>query len=385
MNRLAAQICSVFVVLTLATLFAGCGGSDAPRATHTVEEEDDRRVISNTNAPVWEDPSEAPIRFEQTGSFGAEDAPPEALLSEVADIAVDDNGNVYVLDRNDSRLVAFDADGGFRWAAGREGQGPGEFQFPSGLVLGPNGELLVLQMSGRLDVWSADGTYERSHTPDNMQVRLGSLVKGTEATAAIVGVDEQFEGLAQIISTETFEVMHTFPVDVRMNFPLAYGPIMRARYKNDVLYVARRSGYQIDTYDVTTGERIQQITQPDAAGMVGMGMGQIEQGTRFYQFSALGAPLYLSGGTRLVSTFRAEGVDDPNEWVQERADELGTVEHHAFLDVYDEDYRLQGRLMWSATRTPGIGQLATIGPDGALYTTRTDPYPHVRRYTVSVE
>lgn len=386
MPRYRTSVFTLCAFLFLGALLVGCGDTDASEADYTVDEEEGLTIITNTGAPEWDAAESAPLQFDHTQSFGAEEEPAEALLSDASDVAVDDDGSVYILDRRDHRLLAFDAEGTFLWEAGREGQGPGEFQFPNGIGVLPSGNLLILDGTGRLDEWSTEGTHEQSHTPEDLQVRIGSLLHGSDDTVAIVGVDEEFEGLVQILNTETFDVVKTFPVDLEINMALAFMPVMRAGYANGILYLANRTGYQIDVYDATSGERIQQITQPDAEGMVGMGMAQIDQGMRFYPFSAVGAPLYLSDGIRLVPTFQSEGVDDPNEWIEERQGEISDhVVHDAFLDVYDEDYRLQGRLHWSDTRTPDIGQVVAVGPDGALYTSLSEPYPHVRRYKVAME
>src|SRR5690606_20152365 len=43
-------------------------------------------------------------------------------------VDTDDEGRVYVADQGEHMLKVFNADGSLAWTAGREGQGPGEFQ-----------------------------------------------------------------------------------------------------------------------------------------------------------------------------------------------------------------------------------------------------------------
>ncbi len=71
---------------------------------------------------------------------------------------------MYVLDGQASRLVAFAADGGILWSAGRAGDGPGELSNSIGnagdLALTGSGSIAVTNhQSTRLDLWSTSGEY----------------------------------------------------------------------------------------------------------------------------------------------------------------------------------------------------------------------------------
>lgn len=64
-------------------------------------------------------------------------------LGVLSGIAVDANGTVYVSDRAENKLWVFDARGRSIGGIGRRGQGPGEFQAPTGIAIGPDGMLYV--------------------------------------------------------------------------------------------------------------------------------------------------------------------------------------------------------------------------------------------------
>jgi sugar lactone lactonase YvrE len=64
-------------------------------------------------------------------------------LGELSGIAIDRAGNVYVSDFSATKLWVFDEAGRSRPGIGRKGQGPGEFQAPTGVALGPDGRLYV--------------------------------------------------------------------------------------------------------------------------------------------------------------------------------------------------------------------------------------------------
>jgi hypothetical protein len=68
-------------------------------------------------------------------------------LGELSGIALDRAGNVYVSDFSAIRIWVFDKDGRSQRAIGRKGQGPGEFEAPTGLGIGPDGRLYVRDIS----------------------------------------------------------------------------------------------------------------------------------------------------------------------------------------------------------------------------------------------
>ncbi len=68
------------------------------------------------------------------------------LIGEVSGLALDDAGRVYVSDFQDPRVLVFGPDGRHLATVGRKGRGPGEFEAPTGPVIGPDGALYVRNM-----------------------------------------------------------------------------------------------------------------------------------------------------------------------------------------------------------------------------------------------
>lgn len=64
-------------------------------------------------------------------------------LGELSGVAVDRSGNVYVSDFSATKIWVFDANGRSVSGIGRKGQGPGEFQAPTGIAIAPDGRLYV--------------------------------------------------------------------------------------------------------------------------------------------------------------------------------------------------------------------------------------------------
>lgn len=76
-------------------------------------------------------------------------------LGNVSGVAVDDAGNVYVTDFLTAKVWVFSAEGELRAWLGGKGEGPGEFEAPTGPAVGPDGRLYVRDVY-RVSVFGPD-------------------------------------------------------------------------------------------------------------------------------------------------------------------------------------------------------------------------------------
>lgn len=96
--------------------------------------------------------------FEVTGS--AEIVTTESgLLAAPFHMKVDEDGKVYVLDWQDSRILVFDGDGQHLRTLGSEGSGPGELRRPGGLWIYGDTLRVADAGNGRLQLWTRNGRY----------------------------------------------------------------------------------------------------------------------------------------------------------------------------------------------------------------------------------
>ncbi|HEU4365518.1 MAG TPA: 6-bladed beta-propeller [Candidatus Krumholzibacteria bacterium] len=134
----------------------------------------------------------------------------DVIFGVVREIAVDDGGNVYLLDIQLNQIHVFDRDGNFVRDIGREGEGPGEFRRPSSMFILPDGRIAVVQMMpGKIILLNPDGTpggdFKGPAAPEGgMQMFFEA---GRAGNSVVLGVREMKRGENSFTSTRTLHLL----------------------------------------------------------------------------------------------------------------------------------------------------------------------------------
>ena len=143
---------------TLALVFPGCAKKDRAPASAAypvkIETVDGVRTVLN---PAF--PKDGVVRYalQDDLTIGGEGGGVESVLNRPQFLAVDPEGNIYVLDWGDVEFKVFAADGRLLRTFGKKGQGPGEFDIPAYFALAADGRILLLS-SRQYQMITLDGT-----------------------------------------------------------------------------------------------------------------------------------------------------------------------------------------------------------------------------------
>lgn len=154
-------------------------------------------------------------------------------------LSVDDAGNIYVCDNGNRRVQQYDRNGTFVRTVGRQGQGPGEYTYPSRLFLDKAGNPVV-EGNRSLLRYDKDGVFQEKIALKGSYMRLipgpnGTYIGSTQPNALA-------EGGARTAVIQIGE--NGEPVGTIAEFPVSANTAARATvlhwYTNHALF-ARRS------------------------------------------------------------------------------------------------------------------------------------------------
>ncbi|MBN7797328.1 peptidyl-alpha-hydroxyglycine alpha-amidating lyase family protein [Parahaliea mediterranea] len=132
-------------------------------------------LFVDTQGYIWTTDQETHqvLKFDSAGEIqlilGRRDFPGEGwfdngyqlnLFRAPSDVATDSEGNIYVADGGNFRIVKFDSGGGLLQSWGGKGDGAGEFNFPHSLVIDEDDRIYVTdRQNARIQVFDADGGF----------------------------------------------------------------------------------------------------------------------------------------------------------------------------------------------------------------------------------
>ncbi len=127
-------------------------------------------------------------------TIGVSEGDEQEVLGQVADIEVDNDGNMYVLDSEFSQVRVYSPEGTFLHAVGGPGEGPGEFTSPRYLDLDPSGRILVADRTHQITVFERTyGTYRLAMAVP-LPFEPNGMCVGDDALL-VQGITEDYSGV----------------------------------------------------------------------------------------------------------------------------------------------------------------------------------------------
>lgn len=114
----------------LAVLMAGLAGCGADTASRGAGGAGDGAAVDT-------------VRARPVATIGVIEGDERYAFGDITSVVADEAGRIYVADRIGSLIRVYAPDGSFLAQIGREGEGPGEFSWPTGLSFGPEGTLYL--------------------------------------------------------------------------------------------------------------------------------------------------------------------------------------------------------------------------------------------------
>lgn len=156
-------------------------------------------------------------------------------FSNVPSVAFDAAGSLYVLDRDNGRVMVYDRTGRFVRQVGRKGQGPGELGLPMQMTVMPDGRVVVFDLvNNALVVFGADGAYQT-------QVRAPFGVRGGGTS----GMRAHPSGGVVVAGSQLPDLEAGGPAQMRETLPLLLIPLTGGESRT--LYEAPSPPPQVQT------------------------------------------------------------------------------------------------------------------------------------------
>jgi len=132
-------IIPIVLFLSVIIMLVSCGKQKSGWKG-TIEEVDGVTIVKNPKEPVY---GENAVSLEEELSVGEAEGRKEYMFSRIGNITVDNEENIYVLDRKESHIKVFNKQGEYLRTFGKKGQGPGEFNRPYSILITPQDEITV--------------------------------------------------------------------------------------------------------------------------------------------------------------------------------------------------------------------------------------------------
>ncbi len=315
--------------------------------------------VSNPIDGVWD--SRTAWRVVEEVRIGTLEGDGPDMFGSIGSMEVDENGNIYVYERQALELRVFGPNGEHVRTVGREGGGPGEFKQVIGMDWAADGTLWIVDPgNNRISVFDTAGTYVTSHRTIGNYI-ISPWPGGFDTTGAFYnyGIDTEADAEEQLVMVryddnmepaDTFQVPRYDAGDAyfdlrtknsfwRMSIPFMPGMQWQLSRTGDIWFGVT-GDYRLFKTNLT-GDTLRVVSREYQP--VAVTEADIEQSLeRFDDFLREGGKVDRSRIPGVKPAFRTLFLDDANRlWVMPMTsnDNEGRL-----LDVFDSEGRYLGRV-----------------------------------------
>ncbi|MGB2956006.1 MAG: 6-bladed beta-propeller, partial [Anaerolineales bacterium] len=284
------------------------------------------------------------------------------MFAGVNDLRIDDENNVYILDRKNSIIEKYAPDGAYMKSFQlKRGQGPGEFQNPLFFDIGIDNHLYISDnFQGRITVLDQEGTPVKIITS---KIQPSTIAAGSDGSVFVTGgVLETGDHRVFKYSIHDGELEAVFCRNRRLTeqFVKIGGSGELCRDRNGNIYYAFYAPYDIRKF-TPQGELIARFAR---------------------EASFVKPPSNVDTGLIHTSVFTKSLVTFPDGKLLYVICDRAKDPSVSYFDVFDTS----GNWLISFTSIQHfpdwVGRLVRIDGEGNFYLEFWEPFPHVRKYSV---
>lgn len=338
--------------------------------------------INNPEYGELQDVENPPFQFNLNDSLNI-NMPDDYLISGFSSLLTDPEGNMYFMDRQQSKLISISSDGEFRWMTGQEGKGPGDFENAYSMVTDGKRLYIGNLQGARIDAFDYDGNFITSY---NLAQRASfGTLWGTLSNGDLVLSAPNWDSWGPHIHTirineDSVQVKGDFMIDQSGEVETIQGMTSRSTISvyNDEVHTGSITDYSVQTRDIN-GKLIRKIHR-DFDRIVRPGMHSEGNSSTIRSFGSVGAPRFLPNGYFIVNATWPTNVDDPDRYT--RLSNNGSapeIEYANTIDIYNPE----AQLLFSFERdgfNPKFGPIVHIDENGIIYSSKTEPDAVIYRY-----
>ena len=182
------------------------------------------------------------------------------VFNRPSDVLVVPNGNIFVADGHggdsNARIVKFDKEGKFIKTWGKKGSGPGEFDTPHGLVLDPQGRLLVADRgNSRIQVFDQEGRFitewKQWGRPSGIALDRAGLLYAADSESGTTNVNPTLKRGVRIGGLRDGKIRFFVPDPEGTDLPGGGGREGIAVDRDNVVYLAKTGAGGLYRYTKT--------------------------------------------------------------------------------------------------------------------------------------